>query len=164
MESAKKWMDSLQLLPHPEGGWFREVYRSRLTIDKHPGKLEGTRSIATAIYYLLDRTTFSTFHRLASDEIWHFYRGDPIVLHVLHPNGTLEKRRLGPNIDAGESLIVVVEAGLWFAARIAEGGDWALVGCTTSPGFDPMDFELAEREELIRKFPQHRAVIESLLR
>jgi predicted cupin superfamily sugar epimerase len=163
---AKSWIDQLQLVPHPEGGYYRQTYRAELTIDKTalPASFGGSRAVSTAIYFLLERDSFSAFHRLRSDELWHFYAGGGLVVHVIGQRGDYSEILLGSDVDAGETFQAVVKAGSWFASRVRNPGSYALVGCTVSPGFDFADFELAKREELLRRYPQHRGVIERLTR
>jgi len=165
-KSAAYWIDKLKLEPHPEGGFYRQTYRADLILpeDALPPQFAGSRAVSTAIYFLLDRENFSAFHRLRSDELWHFYIGAPLVVHVIDENGAYSEISLGNNPEAGEVLQAVVKAGCWFASRVKDGKMFALVGCTVSPGFDFADFEMARREELLRQYPQHREVIERLTR
>jgi len=150
-------VDALNLQPHPEGGFFRELYRSTENIpaESLPSDYHGARSVSTAIYFLLPGNMISAFHRLRSDEIWHFYIGDPIQLHLLHPDGRYEAVRVGQDLLHGERCQVLIPAGSWFAAQVSRGDGWALIGCTVAPGFDFADFELAKRAELLARFPQH---------
>jgi len=154
-------VEALNLQPHPEGGFFRELYRSAETIPAAllPSDYKGDRSVSTAIYFLLPGTMFSAFHRLRSDEIWHFYLGDTIVLHLLHPEGRHEIIRVGQDLMHGEQCQVLIPAGAWFAAKVARVEGWALIGCTVAPGFDFADFELARRADLLARFPQHEKII-----
>jgi len=162
MMNAKKWIERLQLEPHPEGGSFRETYRSGeiLAAEGLPTRYGGARSVSTAIMYLLEADDLSALRRLRSDEVWHFYAGDPLDLHQIAPDGDCVTTRIGPD----DAFQVVVAAGTWFGVQVADGGAYALVGCTVAPGFDFRDFELADREGLIALFPQHRAIIERLTR
>lgn len=163
---AKYWIDKLQLIPHPEGGYYRQTYRAELTVEREalPPEFGGNRAVATAIYFLLDATAFSAFHRLRSDEMWHFYAGGALVVHVIAEDGHLSEILLGTDAEAGEVFQAVVKAGCWFGSRLRDPGSFALVGCTVSPGFDFADFELAKRDELVRLYPQHRAIIRTLTR
>lgn len=149
----------LDLQPHPEGGWFRETYRSDQTVRTPAGE----RSAGTAILYLLAGGEFSAFHRVRSDEVFHFYRGDPATLVQLDDNGC-RSVTLGPAAAAGQHTQALVPGGAWQAVFLPEGSRWALMGCTVAPGFDFADFELAERADLIQQFPQHAALIEKLTR
>lgn len=150
---AEYWIERLGLKPHPEGGYYAETYRAAQT-------LPNGRPVATQIYFLLEHGNFSALHRLGSDEIWHFYLGDPLTVHLIEPAGSYRSLRLGPD----HSFQGVVPAGCWFGATVENPGGYALVGCTVAPGFDFADFELAEREALSRLYPQHRALIERLTR
>lgn len=163
---ARYWIDRLQLIPHPEGGYYRQTYRAELTLEKAalPPEFGGSRSVATAIYFLLKGTDFSAFHRLRSDEMWHFYAGGPLVEHVIDEDGQHSEILLGSDAESGQVFQAVVKAGCWFGSRVRDPGAFALVGCTASPGFDFADFELAKRDELVRLYPQHRQLIEGLTR
>jgi predicted cupin superfamily sugar epimerase len=169
-QDAAYWIDRLGLEPHPEGGYYRQTYRSDLVLAKQalPGQFTGPRAASTAIYFLLDGENFSAFHRLRSDEMWHFYLGSPLLVHVIDEDGRYSEIRLGSNPEAGEVFQGVVKAGCWFGSRLVSDSrseaSFALVGCTVAPGFDFDDFELAEREELTQGYPQHREVIERLTR
>lgn len=155
-----------QMLPHPEGGYFKETYRSAERIPQHglPSRFEGDRYFGTAIYFLLDQGNFSAFHRIKSDETWHFYAGQALEIFVLHDNGELQIISLGNQIQAGETFQATVPAGAWFASRPAANTSFSLVGCTVAPGFDFEDFELAKAEELVELFPQHASLIRELCR
>jgi len=163
---AKIWIEKLQLLPHPEGGYYRQTYRSELIVPKTalPPAFSCSRAVATAIYFLLDGENFSALHRLRSDEMWHFYAGGTLVVSVIDDRGEYSEILLGGGPEAGEAFQAVVKAGCWFGARVKDPGSFALVGCTVSPGFDFDDFELGKRAELLRLYPQHREVIERLTR
>lgn len=150
---AQYWVDRLNLEPHPEGGYFKETYRSSAAVS-FDGFPSG-RNISTGIYFLLTTDNFSAFHRIKSDEMWHFYAGDPLCIHVIHENGKLQEIHLGLDLDNGEIPQAVVPANCWFASEVKDGGIYGLVGCTVAPGFDFEDFEMAERSELIQQFPQH---------
>jgi predicted cupin superfamily sugar epimerase len=164
--SAEDIIQQLALLPHPEGGFYKEVYRSSLTIkaDSLPPQFGGDRSISTSIYYLLQEGDFSAFHRIKSDELWHFYAGGTLLLHLINESGEYYTSSLGPNLATGETFQVLMPAGVWFASEPAPGTLFTLAGCTVSPGFDFLDFEMAEREQMIRQFPRHKAIIERLSR
>lgn len=160
--SAQELIRILGLKPHPEGGFYRETYwaAGKIPAGVLPSAFHGDRSFCTCIYFLLPSGSCSRFHRIASDEIWHFYLGGPLELIQL--GGEEEARRilLGPNLEQGEQLQCVVPAGCWFAARPLSS--WSLVGCTVAPGFDFAEFELASREELLKVYPQARPLIEAL--
>lgn len=153
-----------KLSPHPEGGYYKETYRSPLMHPQHslPAAFSGPRHSATAIYFLLVKETFSAFHRIQSDECWHFYQGAPVDIHVLHVNGQYELIRLGNNWANGEQFQAMVPAGAWFASSTT--GDYSMVGCTVSPGFDFEDFELATASQLSATYPKHQALIQQYCR
>jgi predicted cupin superfamily sugar epimerase len=162
-----QWVDKLQLLPHPEGGFYRENYRSPETIDAAsvPERFSGTRSISTAIYFLITAGNFSAFHRIKSDECWHFYTGDPLWVHLINDaTGEYSIIELGNDLSGTGVFQAVVPAGYWFASETKAGGSFSLVGCTVAPGFDFADFELAERNQLIAEFPAHTTLIQRLTR
>ena len=165
-QNAKYWIENLQLEPHPEGGYFRQTYRSEMVIARGalPAGFGGARAASTAIYFLLERENFSAFHRLRSDEVWHFYAGEPLALHVIDPEGEYSRIFLGGDLEAGAVLQAVVDAGCWFASHVAEWNSFALVGCTVAPGFDFEDIEMGKNQELVARYPQHRALIERLTR
>ena len=160
MESkSTQIIQSLDLIPHPEGGFYKETYRSdeKVEID---GK---TKSASTAIYYLLESGDFSGFHRISHDELWHFYEGDPVIIHQFY-QGKYEVLKVGDGEMSGHKPQVVVPGGAWFASELAPGGEYCLAGCTVAPGFDFDDFELAKRDELIAEFPDHKELITRLTR
>jgi uncharacterized protein len=165
-KSAQYWIEKLNLIPHPEGGYYRETYRSELSIPREalPPDFTGARLASTAIYFLLESENFSAFHRLRSDELWHFYGGSAITIHVIGPDGGGSEIQLGPDAEAGEVFQSVVKAGHWFASSVRDPQSFALAGCTVAPGFDFADFDLGKRSELIESYPQHRKLIERLTR
>jgi predicted cupin superfamily sugar epimerase len=156
----------LQLQPHPEGGYYKETYRSSGMIASQclPPIFGGDRHYTTAIYFLLHQGDFSAFHRIKSDECWHFYEGGTLLIHVIDPFGTYTCTQLGKNLDQGDRYQFVVPAGSWFASEPALGSDFALVGCTVSPGFDFADFELANADTLIENHLQHKELLLRLCR
>jgi uncharacterized protein len=164
--NAKHWIEKLRLEPHPEGGYFRQTYRSDVTIAREalPPEFGGARAASTAIYFLLEGENFSALHRLRSDEVWHFYAGSPLVVEVIEPTGSQSSILLGDDSDAGQGFQAVVRAGCWFASHVADWKGWSLVGCTVAPGFDFEDFEMAKRAELVNGYPQHREIITRLTR
>ncbi|RMI12862.1 MAG: cupin domain-containing protein [Calditrichaeota bacterium] len=163
---AAFWIDRLKLIKHPEGGYFREIYRSgeRIPGEALPERFSGSRPFCTSIYFLITGEDFSRFHRLQADEIWHLYAGSSLTIYAINPQGILSQILLGEDIEAGEVFQAVVPAGSWFAARPNDPGGYSLVGCTVAPGFEYGDFELGNREALIRQFPQHSRLIEELTR
>jgi len=163
---ARYWIEKLALEPHPEGGFYRETYKADQVLPREalPAQFPGPRAASTAIYFLLEGKSFSAFHRLRSDELWHFYAGAPLLVHVISESGEHAKILLGSDPEAGETLQAVVKAGCWFASHVRDQKSFALVGCSVAPGFDFEDFELANRQELARLYPQHRRLIEELTR
>jgi uncharacterized protein len=158
--TAEQWITKLNLSPHPEGGHYRQTYRAHegITGEHLPSRFGSARRYATAIYYLLAEPEVSKFHRLKADEIWHFYAGNPLALHVIDGE-QLKTTRLGPNFDHGEVFQLVVAAGCWFGAEVIAPNSYALVGCTVAPGFEFEDFELGIGEELARQCPAYRDLI-----
>lgn len=145
MKEAGYWIDKLELKKHPEGGWFKEVYRAETVVQgkDFKGGLKGDRNISTSIYYLLQDDDFSAFHRIKSDEIWHFYTGSSEVEIVTLEQGSMKTHNLGNATGGDVNFQLVVPANTWFAARLTNRKGYALVGCTVSPGFDFNDFEMA---------------------
>jgi predicted cupin superfamily sugar epimerase len=164
IEDSAYWIRKLGLEPHPEGGYYRQTYRADLVLEGLPRQFSGPRAASTAIYFLLEGENFSAFHRLRSDEVWHFYLGATVTVQVIEADGRYVQVQLGSDPEAGEVLQAVVKAGCWFASQIKDGGAFALVGCTVAPGFDFDDFELAERDRLVELYPQHRNIITKLTR
>jgi len=165
-KDATYWIRKLGLKPHPEGGYYRQTYKADLVLPHAslPPDFTGPRAASTAIYFLLDAETFSAFHRLRSDELWHFYAGESLLVHVIEGDGRYLNIQLGNDPEAGDVLQAVVKAGCWFASEVKDGKSFALAGCTVAPGFDFEDFQLAEREESVRSYPQHRGLISRLTR
>lgn len=160
MVDTESLVEKLGLQPHPEGGFFAESYRSADTTTGLPGRFSGERNFATAIYFLLRAGEKNRLHRIKSDETWHFYLGQPMLIHMIKPGGSYNQVRLGPNLATGEQLQYTVPHGDWFASEVTTG--FALVGCTVSPGFDFADFELAEPSELLSEYPHHGELIKKL--
>jgi hypothetical protein len=164
--SAQYWIDELRLEPHPEGGYFRQTYRSELIIPHSalPAEFNGSRTVSTGMYFLLEGKDFSALHRLRSDEMWHFYAGTPVMVHQIDRDGSYSQILLGSDPAVGQVFQAVVPAGCWFASHVADWESFAVVGCTVAPGFDFDDFEMGKRAELLRTFPQHRKLVERLTR
>ena len=164
--TVQQLIQQFNLQPHPEGGWYKETYKSDEYISGStlPKRFGGSRVFSTAIYFLLEQGNFSAFHRIKSDECWHFYAGDPLVVYVMQLNGRLDIIHLGNDIEKGQVFQFVVPANCWFASRPAPGSTFCFVGCTVAPGFDFTDFELAKASSLTALFPQHKAIIEELCR
>jgi predicted cupin superfamily sugar epimerase len=138
--TAQEYVNELKMLPHPEGGFYKECFRSNQSIQ-FPG-FEGERSVSTSIYFLLEKGQTSALHRIKSDEIWYFHDGQTLEIIELDEQGNEKITLLGKNLMNGEVLQHVVPAGIWFGARLAPNSEFCLVGCQVSPGFDFRDFEL----------------------
>ena len=162
MINADYWIKKLGLKRHPEGGYFKETYRSSEVILKHalPARFNGDRVFSTCIYFLLDKKEFSAFHVIQQDEVWHFYEGSSLTIHIIDQKGEYTTVKLGKNIKDGESFQAVVRAGCWFAAAVKNTESYSLVGCTVAPGFDFADFKMADRNNLVELYPEHRDIIE----
>ena len=163
-EQLKRLIRNYKLKAHPEGGYFRESYRSTGTIPAAAldGSFIGPRSYSTAIYFLLPEGSISRLHRIKSDEIWHFYLGGPLNLAQIMPDGRVVSVTLGRDIKAGQEFQHVVPAGCWFGASPSPGSGFSFVGCTVAPGFDFADFELARPAKLLAQFPQAGKIIKKL--
>ena len=140
--------------PHPEGGYFVETYRSSLDVETEFGK----RNAATAIYFLITKDSISHFHKLRSDEGWHFYSGDPLRLLEITPEGELIETIMGSEIDQGQVMQYYVPAGHWFASTSL--GEYSFMGCTVSPGFEFSDFEMGKKQELKEQFQQFEEILD----
>lgn len=162
--SATAWIRRLKLRQHPEGGYFRETYRARETVAANalPRRFSGARRFSTAIYFLLRSGEVSRLHRIPSDEVWHYYAGSALTLHALSRAGQHQVLRLGPDPERGESFQAVIRAGCWFGATVNRPRSYTLVGCTVAPAFDFSDFELADRRQLLARFPGLAAIIRRL--
>ncbi|PLZ03352.1 hypothetical protein CY652_05970 [Burkholderia sp. WAC0059] len=162
--SADELIRRFGLEPHPEGGFYRETYRAGLRVlRERAGAEDGTRAASTAIYFLLCDGAHSNWHRIRSDEVWHFYAGAPLEVHAIDAAGALTTHRLGNALEHADATFqAVVPAGCWFAARCCDPATFALVGCTVAPGFEFSEFELAGVETLVAAWPEHRGVIERL--
>lgn len=159
--NADYWIETLNLERHPEGGYYREVYRSKESIQASalPPRFKGKRAFGTSIYYLLRAGEFSAFHRIQSDELYHFYDGGSLAIWILTPQGELELKSLGTITQTVPQHLI--PAGSWFAAEVIQG-DYVLAGCTVAPGFEFEDFEIARKENLIKEYPAHAALIQRL--
>lgn len=148
----------------PEGGFFRETYRAADTIPAEclAGRYSGDRAFATAIYYLLTPGEVSKMHRLVSDEVFHFLLGGPVTMLQLHPGGRSETITLGPDIEQGQRLQVIVPRGVWQGCLLEPGTEYALMGVTVAPGFEYADYEHGDRDTLIAGWPDTRELIERL--
>jgi predicted cupin superfamily sugar epimerase len=163
-KSAAYYIEKLQLNAHVEGGAFKETYRSALKIAHKylAPDFKGKRNVSTAIYFLLKEGQFSAMHKIASDELWHFYAGAPLHIYELNAAGELHTHVLGNDLDNGESFQVLIPAGSWFGSRCETPNAFSLAGCTVAPGFDFEDFELADKDALIRHFPAHKELWEQM--
>jgi hypothetical protein len=162
--SANDIIKNLNLQPHPEGGYFRETFRSSGIIPASglPPEYNSQRNLSTAIYYMLTPDSASMMHRLVSDEVYHFYLGDPVTMLLLYPGGQSETVTLGHDIAAGQLVQGVVPAGVWQGSFLQSGGQYALLGCTVAPGFDFEDFELGDRQKLMADYQDRAELITRL--
>lgn len=161
-ESVQRLVAQFNMQPHPEGGYYHETYRATDKVSRLSDS--AVRNSSTAIYYLLDNGAYSAWHRIASDEVWHFYAGQPLLLHVLLDDGQLQTHRLGHPLKHDDVVCqAVVPAGCWFAAQLATPESFALLGCTVAPGFEFSEFELADGDALLTQYPQHADVIRPLV-
>lgn len=162
---ARALIEKLGLRPLPEeGGYFAETYRCDETVPGsalHP-RYGRDKALSTAIYYLLTPGAVSLMHRLRSDEVFHFYAGDPVEMLQLLPDGSHRTILLGSDIEAGEAPQAVVPRGVWQGCRLAAGGNYALMGTTVAPAFDCEDYEPGDRDDLIRRYPACAEMIEAL--
>lgn len=163
-KAAKLVVDTLQLQAHPEGGWFKETYRStgKIAQKELPKEYGGSRNYSTGIYFLLTSDSFSAFHKIHQDEMWHFYDGAYISIHMIFPDGTYLCQKVGRNLGQGELPQFTVPGGVYFAASVNEENAYSLCGCTVAPGFDFQDFVMPSRKALTELFPQHKEIIEQL--
>ncbi|MFT3981419.1 MAG: cupin domain-containing protein [Ferruginibacter sp.] len=154
MYTAAYFIEKLELQPHVEGGYYKEIYRSPLKT--------GDRSLATTIYFLLEGEQLSRFHQLTADEIWFFHYGDAILIHQISTTGELFSQKLGMNLADNEAPQLLIPAGTIFASEMINKNSFALMSCLVSPGFEFADFTLFGKEELKNIWPQHEAIIERL--
>jgi predicted cupin superfamily sugar epimerase len=168
LRDARYFIDRLRLQRHPEGGYFRETFRSAQVLEAPGPGYPGPRVASTDIYFLLEAGDVSALHRLASEERWHFHAGGPMTIFAIFEDGSRHDLRLGPNLDEGEEFQVGVPARSVFGARVDASSDperaFCLVSCTVAPGFDFADFELCDRAALLSEFPAHRTLIDELAR
>ena len=158
--TAASIIKKLKLKKHPEGGYFSETYRSPISVGKNQlkKKFSGRRNLSTSIYFLLCGKSFSSFHKLKADEVWHFYSGVHLNIYIIQKSGRLKKIILGKN----HQYQTVIKAEQWFAAEVSEPNYFTLAGCTVSPGFDFRDFELGEEEKLVKLYPHLKGLISRL--
>ncbi|MCB0411574.1 MAG: cupin domain-containing protein [Bdellovibrionales bacterium] len=159
MPTAEDIIKAMDLKPLPEeGGYYRETYRSDYGTNSARVfgiDADSDRNISTAIYYLISKGSFSAIHRIKSDEVFHFYAGDPIEMIQIDESGKMEKFIMGPDVLSGQQPQVVVPRGVWQALRLVGDGSWGLLGTTVAPGFEFEDFEVGDRETMLELFPQH---------
>ncbi|MBS1517034.1 MAG: cupin domain-containing protein [Bacteroidetes bacterium] len=158
------WKEKLSLNDHPEGGYFKEVYRSVDIVNREhlPAGFNGDRNFSTSIYYLLSGNDTSKFHRIKSDELWHFYDGSTLLIYEIESSGNLKIHRLGTDIEKGDLPQTVIRASNWFGAKPENTDTFCLAGCTVSPGFHFEDFEMADRNYLLKNYPEHSGIINIL--
>lgn len=156
--SKQEWIQQLSLLPHPEGGYYREVFRGNDVISSGDNRYSGPRNNITSIYFLLGSEDRSVFHRLKSDEIWYYHAGCSATLHLLDADGNYRKEIIGPE----GQLQVIITRDQWFGATVNTPDSYILVSCAVAPGFDFSDFEMASREELLASYSQHEEIIKRL--
>lgn len=163
MERVKYLVDQLGLSPHPEGGFYRQNYKDDGRVSAYESiDLDAPHAASTAIYFLMTEGNFSALHRLKADEVWHFYEGSSLSVHVIEADGSHREIRLGRNLDQGEVYQAVVKRGTIFGSCVDAG--FALVGCTVAPGFEFEDFELLAQADLLDAYPQHKKLIKKLTR
>lgn len=150
--NQEQWIDMLNLEPHPEGGYYKEIIKSSHTLDDQ-------NAMYTSIYFLLEKDNISHFHRIQSDEVWYYHAGQTLTVHMIHSNGVYEQVKVGPNIQNGDVLQALVPKNTIFASTVEGDNDFALVGCMCSPGFQFEKFELFTQEELLEDYPQHEEAI-----
>jgi len=152
------------LAPHPEGGYFRELYRSeeKLPASTLPERYRDPRTFATSIYFLLKSGEPSLFHKLQSNELFYFHCGSPLTAHCLHKDGEYQKHVLGKTNLHDLCFQIIIPHGTWFAAEVEELNSFSLIGCMVAPGFEFDDFEMGKRADLIEKYPEQRTLIERL--
>jgi uncharacterized protein len=159
--NAEIWIKRLNLTAHPEGGYFNEVYRSDEIIPKAAlqERYNADRNISTSIYFLLKEEQISHFHKLNSDEIWHFYDGSSLTIYIIDKTGILKKQKLGLDFNNGEVPQFTIPKECWFAAEVNDKKSFTLIGCTVAPGFDFADFQLGAKDILFNTYPDHKELI-----
>jgi predicted cupin superfamily sugar epimerase len=158
MKDAKYWVNELKLLQHPEGGFYKEVYRSEKSFI--PSEIGEKRNYITSIYFLIEAGNVSHFHSIQQDELWYYHAGAPLCVYRIIDDGTLECIKIGPNPEQGEVLQAMVPANSIFGSK--SSGEFSLVSCVVAPGFDFADFKLHYKTELLQKYPQHKDIIDAL--
>lgn len=164
MRNQNYWESRLGMEKHPEGGYYKAVYSSPIEVSSGNIKcsFQGSRPLSTSIYFMITGDSFSGFHSLKSDEIWYYHDGKSLEITIINEDGIVVVKKLGLDIDKGELPQVIVPAGSIFSAHIPEATGFSLVGCMVSFGFNFNDFKLYSKDELLKKFPNHRSLIEKL--
>ncbi|MDX1349069.1 MAG: cupin domain-containing protein [Putridiphycobacter sp.] len=156
---VQKIVQHYHMEEHPEGGWFKEIYRASTNCNNHK---QVTRSLLTSIYFLLTNDNASKFHSIESDELWYYHSGEGFTVHCISPEGKYNTIKIGPNFEKGEVFQAVVPRGTIFGSTVEKKDAYALVSCAVAPGFDFADFKLYSRSELLARFPQHETIINRL--
>ncbi|WEJ93737.1 hypothetical protein PSN45_001210 [Yamadazyma tenuis] len=157
VKTAAEWAKALNMQKHPEGGYYMESYRSSDIVKSNKGN---DVALCTSIYFILEDTNPSNFHRIASDELWYFHEGQSLTIHCIYPDGEYKAVRLGKDVENGEVLQFAVPKGVIFGSSVDTG--FALVGCMVAPGFVFEEFELFKYDELVSQYPQHQDIIRKL--
>ncbi|MCO5251201.1 MAG: cupin domain-containing protein [Candidatus Kapabacteria bacterium] len=158
---ASEYIEALNMQKHIEGGYFVETFKSQYSVSSEdlPDGFTGKRSLMTSIYFLLEGNDISKLHRVRGDEIWFFHDGSPAIIEIINPNGKVDKMILGTDVKSGQLPQIVIPADTWFTAKIADEDSFVLIACTVAPGFEYVDFELADPEKLILEFPHLKEII-----
>ncbi len=166
LKTPEFWVKHYEMLPHPEGGYYKEIYRSTETINSIglPSQYCGDRCFATSIYFLLEKNDYSSFHKVLSDEIWNYHDGGTLILKYIDSEGEIITQKLGNNPDNDEKFQVIIPANHWFCAYPENHEIYTLSGCYVAPGFDFADFELAKKLDLLINYPQHAELIQKYTR
>jgi predicted cupin superfamily sugar epimerase len=159
-QSASYWIKHLALQPHPEGGYYKEIFRSVQRVLRQGN--DSVNQACTSIYYLLEGTDYSGFHRLLSDEIWYFHKGVPLSLHLIDENGQHQAVELSDDVSG--NLSIAIPGGIWFAAEIPSKNGFTLASCAVAPGFDFGEFEMAKKTEITKTYPRHTTLFDRLCR
>lgn len=164
MKNSSYWITGLDLKRHPEGGYYTESYRAIPEINTKDIFQEdlGNRNLATSIYYLLENSDVSVFHRLRSDELWYYHYGSPMLLHTFDSQNQYKQFIVGPELNENQQLQVLIPAGYIFGAEVLYSEEYSLIGCVVTPGFHYNDFEIIPRDYLMKTFPNHKELIEKL--
>ncbi len=162
--NAEFWINNLDLQAHPEGGFYKEIYRSNEFVENInlPDRFETKHSFFTSIYFLLNQNQISAFHKLQADEIWYYHKGSALVIHIISPEGNYHKVILGLKLKSGENPQVVIPHNHWFSAELLNKSTYSLISCSVSPGFEFSDFELGKREQLLSEYPLHKNLIKKM--